>query len=107
VVNIAKSCSLKQTPAFIKAGVSGNTKMKDRVVILKSFLGIIQPKKGTSSRENYWQLIGERGVIIDDQENDGRVLVLFQCNLDNYQVENHNPVKNSLWIKTTDLKFEN
>jgi hypothetical protein len=79
--------------------------MKNSQVILKSFLGTIEPEEEVADYENYWKLIGEKGTIIDDQEvNDGRVLVLFDSNLDDYQVENHNPIKNSLWIKKTDLK---
>jgi hypothetical protein len=80
--------------------------MKDRVVILKSFLGKIKPKADTAARENYWKLIGEKGKIIDDRENGGRVLVQFQCCLDAQQLENHNPIQNSLWIKVSDLEFE-
>jgi len=35
--------------------------------------------------------------------NNGRILVLFDKNLDDFEVENLNPIKNSLWIKKTDL----
>jgi hypothetical protein len=81
--------------------------MKNRPVTLKSFLGTTKPKIGTSDGENYWKLIGEKGKIIDDNDHRGRVLILFDRNLDDYHVENHNPIKNSLWIETTDLEFEN
>ena len=81
--------------------------MKNRIVTLKTFLGKRKPKKDTLARENYWKLIGEKGKIIDDNQTNGRVLVLFEKNLDDYQLENHNPIKNSLWIKPTDLEFEN
>jgi len=80
--------------------------MKDKVVIVKTFLGTKEPKKNTSERENYWKLIGQKGKIVDDQGTKGRVLVLFEHSLDDYQLENHNPIKNSLWIKATDLEFE-
>jgi hypothetical protein len=86
---------------------SGNSKMiKNRFVILKSFLGTTKPKKDTSEKENYWKLIGEKGKVIDDQGTDNRVLVLFESNLDDYQLENHNPIKNSLWIRLSDLKID-
>lgn len=81
--------------------------MKNNLVTLKSFLGTVQPQEGTIDRENYWTLIGSRGRIIDEQEFNDRVLVLFECNLDGYKLENHNPIKNSLWIKRSDLEIEN
>ena len=81
--------------------------MKSRIVKLKTFLGTTRPKKDTLERENYWKLIGEKGKTIDENGINDRVLVLFENNLDIYQVENHNPIKNSLRIKTTDLEFEN
>ncbi|MDI1256552.1 MAG: hypothetical protein PSV16_10665 [Flavobacterium sp.] len=74
---------------------------------LKSFKGTLLPKYKVSESENYWKLIGETGKVIDDLENhDGRVLVLFDKNLDKFKVENHNPIKNSLWIRKTDLEIE-
>jgi hypothetical protein len=80
--------------------------MKDRNVTLKTFLGTAKPKRDTLDRENYWKLIGEQGTVINDDDKDNRLLILFKKNLDDYHLENHNPVKNSLWIKTTDLEFE-
>jgi hypothetical protein len=80
--------------------------MKNERVILKSFLGTTKRRRGTSDRENYWKLIGEKGNIIDDRVTNGRVLFLFESNLDDYRLENHNPIKNSLWIKMSDLKSE-
>ena len=80
--------------------------MKNKLVILKSFLGITRSKAGTAENENYWKLIGEKGKIVDDRIINGRILVLFETHLDNFKLENHNPIKNSLWIKIDDLKFE-
>lgn len=80
--------------------------MKNTQVILRSFLETIEPDEEVTDNENYWKLIGEKGKIIDDREiNDGRVLVLFENDLNYFGVENHNPVKNSLWIKKSDLKL--
>lgn len=79
-----------------------NTKVK-----LKSFLGTLTSKKKVFDDENYWKLIGEKGKVIDDVEfNDGRVLVLFENSLDDLRVINHNPIKNTLWIKKTDLELD-
>ncbi|MFN8844623.1 MAG: hypothetical protein ACK5WV_13560 [Chryseotalea sp.] len=80
--------------------------MKNKLVILKSFLGTTKSKADTVENENYWKLIGEKGKIVDDRIINGRILVLFETNLDNFKLENHNPIKNSLWIKIDDLKFE-
>lgn len=80
---------------------------KNTPVSLKSFLGILKPKKKVRENENYWKLIGEKGRVIDNVENyDGRVLVLFDRDLDDFEVENHNPIKNSLWIRVSDLELE-
>lgn len=80
---------------------------KDTEVVLKSFLGTLTPTKKIFDDENYWKLIGQKGIVIDDETNNGRVLVLFKNNLDDFNVINHNPIKNSLWIKKTDLEIEN
>ncbi|TRX40834.1 hypothetical protein [Flavobacterium restrictum] len=87
---------------FYNKKIEKNTPIK-----LKSFLGTVRPKKSINENENYWKLIGEKGKVIDERENDnGRVLILFDKNLDEFKVENHNPIKNSLWIKKTDLEIE-
>ena len=73
---------------------------------LKSFLGIITSKEQVANRDNYWKLIGEKGRVIDiDENNSDRFLVLFDKNLNDFEIENHNPIKNSLWIKKLDLEF--
>ncbi len=80
---------------------------KNTEVKLKSFLGTLTSNKKVFDDENYWKLIGEKGKVIDDVEfNDGRVLVLFENSLDDFKVINHNPIKNTLWIKKTDLEIE-
>jgi hypothetical protein len=81
--------------------IENHTKVK-----LITFLGTLSPKKKIKSREDYWKLIGENGEVIDNQINhDGRVLVLFDKNLNDFEIENHNPIKNSLLIRLTDLEF--
>jgi hypothetical protein len=79
---------------------------KNTSVKLKSFLGTLNPEKNILDHNNYWKLIGENGKVIDERENyAGRILILFDKNLDEFEVENHNPIKNSLWIKKTDLEI--
>ncbi|TLM90618.1 hypothetical protein [Hymenobacter jeollabukensis] len=74
---------------------------------MKSFLGTTKADPDVEKREDYWQLIGKRGRIIDaPATSDGRVLVLFENDLDDYGLENHNPVRNSLWICLSDLVTE-
>jgi len=79
---------------------------KNTVIKLKSFLGTLKPEKNIKDYNNYWKLIGEKGKVIDEIENEnGRILILFDKNLDEFKVENHNPIKNSLWIKIIDLEL--
>ncbi len=81
--------------------IERNTKVK-----LKSFLGSQSPKAKTHPEDNYWKLIGENGIVIDEIKNDnGRILILFENDIDNFGVANHNPIKNSLWIKVEDLEL--
>jgi hypothetical protein len=80
--------------------------MRNNSVTLKTFLGTVTPKNDTEERENYWKLIGKRGQVIDDNRDGDRVLVLFEVELDAYKFENHNPIKNSLWISVSDLEIE-
>lgn len=75
-------------------------------VVLKKFNGKIIAPKNTDERENYWKLIGETEKIIEGETlNNGRVLVLFDSDLNQFGVENHNPIPNTLWIKKTDLEI--
>lgn len=82
--------------------------MNERVE-LKSFLGTQKPKRERNSYENYWILIGEKGQVIERENQDfpNRVLVLFDTNLDKLKLENHNPIKNTLWILESDLEYLN
>jgi len=82
------------------------TIQNNSIVRLRSFLGTLTPEKKIKPNEDYWKLIGEKGTVIDSNENhDGRVLVSFDNDLDKFSLENHNPVKNSLLIKKSDLEF--
>ena len=79
---------------------------KGTKVRLKTFSGTLNPKKGIDPCNNYWRLISERGEIIDDKLYNERVLVLFEKDLDQFEVANHNPTINSLWILPTDLELD-
>lgn len=79
---------------------------KNTVITLKTFHGTLKPTNKIKVRENYWKLIGEKGIVIDKADfNPEKVLVLFEKNLDDFDLENHNPVKNSLYIDKTDLEI--
>jgi hypothetical protein len=76
-------------------------------VRLKTFLGTLAAGKKINACDDYWKLIGEKGKVVDDELYNGRVLVLFKKNLDIFEVANHNPIPNSLWIKESDLELDN
>ncbi|MFD0767048.1 hypothetical protein ACFQZI_19480 [Mucilaginibacter lutimaris] len=79
---------------------------KGIVVRLKSFSGTLIPGKNVEPYNDYWKLIGQKGEIISDETYNGRVLILFEKDLDQFKVANHNPIKNSLWILPTDLDID-
>ncbi|MCB0429150.1 MAG: hypothetical protein H6585_00395 [Flavobacteriales bacterium] len=69
---------------------------------MNTFSGTGSPVRKVDPKENYRKLIGQAGTIID--KRDDRVLVLFDCEVDLFGLENHNPVKNILWILRIDLR---
>ena len=69
-------------------------------------MGRLSPKVKTHPENDYWKLIGENGIVIDEIINkNGRILILFDSDLNYFGVANHNPIKNSLWIKIEDLEI--
>jgi hypothetical protein len=81
---------------FVK--ITMNTPVK-----LKTFLGKTFSKEDENTMDDYWKLIGLNGTVID--EDNGKVLVKFKNNIDDYNVSNHNPIKNTLWINKYDLEI--
>ncbi|MGV4413911.1 hypothetical protein [Chryseobacterium sp. T1] len=81
--------------------------LENQRVKLKSFLGIKSNNSDFDQRENYWILIGKTGKVIETKNKnfENRVLVIFDDNLDDLNLFNHNPIKNSLWILITDLEI--
>lgn len=77
---------------------------KSSRVILKTFLGKTFSEEDAGTVDDYWKLIGLKGIVIDTGGKDGRVLVDFEIDLDRYHVANHNPIKNTLWILESDLE---
>lgn len=81
--------------------------LENQRVKLKSFLGTNSNNSNLDETENYWVLIGKTGKVIEakNENFEKKVLVLFDDNLDNLNLFNHNLIKNSLWILTTDLEI--
>ena len=79
---------------------------KNTVIKLKTFHGTLKPTKKVKVRENYWKLIGEKGIVIEEADfNPEKVLVVFEKNIDDFDLENHNPIKNSLYFDKKDLEL--
>lgn len=77
-------------------------------IIIKSFLGLQNSSEDDlNDNENYWRLIGETGTIIEESNEyfTNRVLIMFDKNLDDLKLINHNPIKNTLWILIKDLEI--
>jgi hypothetical protein len=78
--------------------------LKNSRVRLKTFQGLSKCPYDVDDYDNYWKLIGQFGTVIDNELDDKeKVLVLFDVELDNFQLANHNQIKNSLIIKIKDL----
>ncbi len=58
--------------------------------------------------ENFLDLVGSSGVVIDNappkEINKNRVLVVFDVALKSVGLPSHNEVENSLWIERSDLR---
>lgn len=75
-------------------------------VVLKSFNGSLVAPTATAANENYWQLIGVKAVVSSATLNDsGRVLISFERDFQSMGLACHNPLPNSLWVLSGDLKF--
>lgn len=82
---------------------------KGKRVKLKTFLGTLFPKEEIDNVNNYWKLIGEKAHVIDHDTTGvfrDKVLLLFDKNLDVFELANHNPIENTLWINKSDLELD-
>ena len=80
---------------------------------LVTFNGSSSAPAGTPPIEDYWKLIGSRCTLIDDKVErahfpssgpEARVCVEFDCDPGMFGLESHNQVKQSLWIRCSDLR---
>lgn len=83
----------------------------DRVILI-SFQNQIQPPVGIADKENYWKLIGETGMIVQDEMKihpaykalGPRLLVKFDKDIQDIGLICHSPIANTLWIFMSDLQ---
>ena len=77
-----------------------------------SFWGTKISPEPVKESENFWSLVGKKGVIVSEElkvnsvfpEKGKQALIQFDVNLDELGLPNHNPVENSLWIFVDDLE---
>lgn len=84
-----------------------------RRVTLRSFQGAKCAPKEQRLGEDYWQLIGYSGTVVDSDDSPvgrlasgPRVLVQFDVDPAALGLHCHNPVARSLWVQETDLADE-
>lgn len=73
-------------------------------VILRSFNGTASAPSDCRPDENYWELIGENGTVVETINDKNRVLVKFDNSVSDRGLCCHNLVANSLYILETDLE---
>jgi hypothetical protein len=83
---------------------------KVRVV---SFNGTLTAPAGTDPSEDYWQLVGSQGVVVQDPAQESkcadfsgtpRLLVRFDRSVVALGLHCHNNVENALWLLESDLE---
>jgi hypothetical protein len=76
-------------------------------VLLVSFNRKTAKPINANLHENFLELIGSSGVVIDNappkEINKNRVLVVFDVALNSMGLPCHNEIENSLWIERSDL----
>jgi hypothetical protein len=76
-------------------------------VILQCFLGRQKAPGSVREDENYWVLIGEKGIVVKTEDHPGktgeRVLIEFSNSIAARGLNCHNEISNSLWILVSDL----
>lgn len=79
-----------------------NMKIGNRVK-LKTFNGTLISDDDCSPHEDHWKLIGQIGCIVQNSSEKNRLLVQFEEDVNSFELECHNVIKNSLWILESDL----
>ena len=85
-----------------------NNYVKGKSYQLITFNGTDHAFDETSASDNYWQLIGRAGSLVHfadklNFDNNERVLIQFDIDLEGLGLACHNPVPNALWILKSDL----
>lgn len=73
-------------------------------VVLASFHGQLEAPVDGRPQENYWRLIGAHAGVLAPADERGRVLVRFDVSVVDLGLACHNPVPNSLYVLTGDLR---
>ena len=84
---------------------------KNSQVLVQSFLGLTTSPEDTKDIDNYWKLIGRKGLVLMSEREGGmsrhvrgeRVLVKFLDDVKALGLSCHNDVENSLWMFVVDL----
>ncbi|WP_157462671.1 hypothetical protein [Curvibacter gracilis] len=84
---------------------------KNSQVLVQSFLGFTTSPGDTRDIDNYWKLIGKKGLVLMNEKEGGmsrhvrgeRVLVKFSDDVKAMGLNFHNDVENSLWMFVVDL----
>lgn len=84
---------------------------KNSQVLVQSFLGLKTSPGGTRDIDDYWKLIGKKGIVLMSEREGGinrhargeRVLVKFLDDVKALGLSCHNDVENSLWMFVVDL----
>jgi len=83
---------------------------KGQKVELRTFNGTSKTDENCNPNENYWKLIGSIGTVINFPEElnfpyKNRLLIQFDKDVKQLNLECHNNEPNSLWILISDLRI--
>jgi len=81
-------------------------------VVLETFLGTKTTAASTRDSENYWKLVGQRGLVVKVESQSGlprhergeRALVKFDVDVASLGLRCHNEIPNTLWMFISDLR---
>ncbi len=87
---------------------------EDDIVIVRTFNGSLNTPSDYDDNENYWRLIGFKGVVVKSSSekslyasftSEKRVLIRFEKNILKLGLECHNDIENALWFLEQDVEI--